>query len=136
MKQEIGKKLTVAQKLLNELSAGRDTSAAQSAYFTELATQFQRLVSLSLDAKYGPDELFDVHPSLRIATAVTARSKMFCEEVARCGQEFSFLSSQQRPNPSGSHHSVLSELNEEQYYFEVRKQDEVEDLDDIPPAAS
>ena len=81
MKQEIGKKLTDAQRLMKGLGPERNGPAAQAAYLIELATQYQRLVMLSLQAKFGSDELFDTFPSLRVAPAIISRSSTFEEEI-------------------------------------------------------
>ena len=140
MKQEIGKKLTNAHKHLKRLGPERSTPAAQAAYLTELATQYQRLMMLSLEAKYGSDELFDSFPSLRIAPAVTSRSVTFDREMARCGHEFSFSSSQTKDSApakddwvaiSGSVSTKGESLDKSTDDLEVRREDDVQDIVDI-----
>ena len=59
MKLEISKKLSTKQDQLKLLGPERSSSAAQAAYLTELATEYQRLVTLSLNAKFGSDERFE-----------------------------------------------------------------------------
>ena len=71
----------------------RETPEKQLVYLTDLSTQFQRIVNLSVDAKYGSHAIFDDN-DLRVATLITARNNMFSEDITRYGQEFRYSSLQ------------------------------------------
>ena len=90
MKYEIGKRLTEANKSFKALGPERSTPAAQASYMTDLATKYSQLAMLSLQAKFGSDELFDDLPSLRIAPSVVARATVFETDMARYGHTYIF----------------------------------------------
>lgn len=89
------KKLTHAEKAFKSLGPDRHTPSKQAAYLTELSSQYERLVMLSLQAQYGSDELFDTQESLRLAPAVASRSAIFNDEMERLGHSYSFHSAQE-----------------------------------------
>ena len=64
----------------------RETPEKQAAYLLDLATSFQKVVMLALEAKYGRSDLFDDDSTLRLATAVTSRNALFGNEVDSWGQ--------------------------------------------------
>ena len=78
----------------------RESSDIQSAYLIDLATRFQNVVSLSLDAKYGSNDIFDNDENevLRLATAVMSLNLVFADELARWGQEHSFPTCTEMPD--------------------------------------
>ena len=95
---------------------------------------------LSLQAKFGSDEVFDNYPSLRMAPAVTYRSAAFDQEMARCGHDFSF--SPIRTRNSTQAEDGLTEISDDESPkeelhvtskgdFEIRREDNIEDLADI-----
>ncbi|KAK3670782.1 hypothetical protein LTR78_009354 [Recurvomyces mirabilis] len=90
VKQEINKRFNVAQKQLERLGPERSTVHAQRAYLTEVASRYQRIVSHAVDGKYASDPAFDQHRELRIAPAVTARSKQYSKDMVRYGHEYPF----------------------------------------------
>ena len=49
-------------------------------------------MSLSVDAKYGSDEIFD-NCELRLATRISERNVIFSDELARYGQALRFSTS-------------------------------------------
>jgi len=139
VKHEIGKNLSAKEAQLKRLGPERSSPTAQAAYLTELATQYQRLVILSLGAKFGSDERFESSPALRLAPAVMARSVGFDKQMAWCGHEYSFNFSH------GSSSTLVmdgdDEADEDAPYadslydsaggFEIRKEDDVEDVANI-----
>jgi hypothetical protein len=90
VRSEIVKKLKAAQSNLRLLGTERESAEKQSAYLLGLATQFQKFVSQSLDAKYGSHEWFDAEPDLRLATTVMSRDELFAHEVHSWGQQYEF----------------------------------------------
>jgi hypothetical protein len=92
VKQETARKLASARSKLHQLGMERETPEKQLLYLTDLSTRFQRLVSLSVDAKYGSDAIFD-NMQFRLATLVSERNATFSDELARHGQEYHFTSS-------------------------------------------
>lgn len=92
VKQETARKLASARSKLHQLGMERETPEKQLLYLTDLSTRFQRLVSLSVDAKYGSDAIFD-NMQLRLATLVSERNATFSDELARHGQEYHFTAS-------------------------------------------
>nr|POE56497.1 interferon-induced gtp-binding protein mx1 [Quercus suber] len=141
---EIRKRLADNQKLLKDLGAERSSSAAQAAFLTDVATNFQRLVTLALSANYGADDVFDSRSALRIAPATSARMEEFSRAIAHYGHTYSFLSSTEFSSGVGSstpasHASAEHEDEHEDEIPEIaantRKKHDVEDLVNIlqPP---
>jgi hypothetical protein len=89
VKLEIRGRLDTCQKQIDDLGPERNTPAEQVVYLTRLATKFQRLVFLALNATHGADEAFE-DSKMRIAPAVMARMKKFSDEMADYGQTFAF----------------------------------------------
>lgn len=90
VKHEIAKRLKEANKLFNALGPERSSPAAQASYLTDMATRYSQLAMLSLQAKFGSDELFDDLPTLRIAPSVVARAMNFEADMARYGHTYIF----------------------------------------------
>lgn len=130
VQQEIRKRLNDREKQLTNMGPERGSSAAQMASLTEVATRFQRLVSLALTANHGADKVFDSRPSLCIAPSATARMEAFSDDMSRYGQEYSFLTSGYvpgRPIPQAKH---VDELPKRQTFF-TRKHGDIDELADI-----
>lgn len=100
------------------------------ASLTEIATKFQRLVSLSLAANYGADSVFDSKPSLRIAPSTTARMTAYSDDMAQYGQEYSFLPADHVPGGSIPSPVDISELKDRKT-FSIRYQEDIDELADI-----
>jgi hypothetical protein len=90
VKVEISKKLAACKESLKGLGADRETLTEQTKYLLAMATEFQRIASLALDAKYGGDAVFDQHPSLKLATMVVNRNETFSEAVEANGHTYCF----------------------------------------------
>jgi hypothetical protein len=110
------------------LGLERNTSAEQTAYLIGLATKFQRLVSLSMNATHGADDAFETSPGLCIAPAVMSRMKIFSDEIARYGESYSFNCNDDVIAPVFMKDSE-EDLDEET--FDTRKEDDPEELVDI-----
>lgn len=116
------------------LGPERTNSAEQIAYLTRLATKFQRLVSLALNATHGADDAFESKSELRIAPAVMSRMKLFSDEMGRHGETYSFVSS--NDNDSSSTLMAFAEEADDndnvetapEQVFEIRKEDDLEDI--------
>jgi hypothetical protein len=63
---------------------------AQSKYLIDIASRFQEVVSLALDAKYWGDDIFDLHHNLRLATLMVSRSEAFSEMIQKSGHTYHF----------------------------------------------
>ena len=96
MKVEISKKLGACKESLKSLGADRESLTEQTKYLLAMATEFQRIASLALDAKYGGDAVFDKHPSLRLATMVVKRNETFSKATQTNGHTFRFSAAQTR----------------------------------------
>lgn len=135
VKAEIKGRLDDRRKRLSDLGEERNSSAEQSIYLTKLATKFQRLVSLALNATHGADNTFEVYPELCIAPTIMARMKAFSEDMAKFGETYSFISQEVEENDPKylfdrlgvpSEHTDSTEGG-----FEVRKEADFEELADI-----
>lgn len=130
------RKLTAARGALRQLGMERETPEKQLLYLTDLATQFQRLVSLSVDAKYGNDGVFD-DMELRLATLVSKRNATFSDDLAHRGQEYRFNSPgnaikiEDDPTPAPLSDSLDNISFEDGATFQVRKQADWVDVEDI-----
>jgi hypothetical protein len=142
VKAEISKKLKIAQGHMKQLGMERETPEKQSAYLLDLATQFQKVVSHALEAKYSRSDLFDKDPSLKLATAVTSRNASFGREVEIWGPEYQFASSEnindgdddsddtlEPSNPDSG--DVESSTDEPTKGIDIRKVKDPPELDDI-----
>lgn len=106
MKSEINKTLKACQQNLKDLGSKRQTTAEQSQYLMGIAMEFQKLSTEALLSNYGRTDVFDLKPTLRLATAVVNRSDQMSETIATKGHTFRFDSSDSRqghakqpPNP-------------------------------------
>jgi hypothetical protein len=108
VKQEIGRKSSEANRLLKALGPERSTPAAQASYLIDLATQYQQLAMLSLQARFGSDERFDRFTALRLAPIVMARAAIFESDMASHGHIFKFTGDQTQKSVA----TVLIDVNE------------------------
>lgn len=90
VRSEILSRLEVAHTRLKELGTERDTPEQQTVYLVQLATKYQQLVSNSVDAKYGRDEIFESDSNLRLATAVVIRNAHFARDMHVFGENYLF----------------------------------------------
>lgn len=117
MKVEIRSRLDICQKQLDDLGPERNSPAKQMEYLTKLSVNFQRLVTLALNATHGADNSFAVHARLRIAPAVMSRMKTFSDEMAQYGHTFAFRSQEikkSEDNETGSDESGSEESDDEE----------------------
>nr|POE78436.1 interferon-induced gtp-binding protein mx1 [Quercus suber] len=146
------------RKRLKGLGAERSSTAAQAAFLTEVASNFQRLVTLALNVSHGADDAFNAQPALRIAPAVKVRMEQFSLDMAQFGHTYSFPShgepiSASEPTPPTINESIShdgakdkkeqdDDVASEAFLkivkgdaFNVRKKEDTEDLTDIlqPP---
>ena len=82
------------------MGPSRATRDEQYRYLLNMATRFQAITAFALKADYGSDEVFDCHPSLRLATAVVDRNDMFSEDMYEWGHTKTFkLEVEPEPEP-------------------------------------
>ena len=114
----------------------RETSEKQLIYLTDLSTQFQRMVTLSVDAKYGSSAIFD-DLELRLATLVTARNATFSDDMSRHGQEFRFSASENQEQAEEDLPPALTwNQNDDadadnETVFDIRKHADCTDIEDL-----
>lgn len=132
----MARKLASARDRLRQLGMERETPEKQLLYLTDLSTRFQRLVSQSIDAKYGSDGIFD-NLQLRLATLITERNATFSDELARHGQQYHFTTSQSSSlhdedlPPALSWEPVDSVPSTSESTFEVRKRTDGGEVEEI-----
>jgi hypothetical protein len=90
VKSELNKRLKGCEASLSNLGPSRDTPADQSKYLIDIAARFQQVASLALEAKYWADDIFDQHPSLKLATYMVDRSEIFSKTVHVLGHTYDF----------------------------------------------
>jgi hypothetical protein len=90
---DIKGKLDDRQRKLDGLGPERSGPAEQSAYLIKVATQFQQLVRLALNANHGADNAFEREPALHISPKTMARMKEFASVMSASGQTYSFSKS-------------------------------------------
>ncbi|KAK4610262.1 Interferon-induced GTP-binding protein Mx1 [Fulvia fulva] len=123
VKQEIKTRLNAQQKKLKNLGPERGELFEQNSFLTELATNFQRLVTLALTANYAADTVFNSNETLRIAPAVRFRQDTFADEMAKFGQTYSFL------RKDGE--DAVPPPPDEETEFNVRKEADIDELADV-----
>jgi hypothetical protein len=82
--------LNSSKRILASVGTERDTKDKQIQYLLDLATQYQRIATLGVQADYGGDKIFDSNQSLCLATELICRSEDFAEDMARVGHCFPF----------------------------------------------
>lgn len=87
---EIKSRLASRQKQLSRLGPERNSPTEQMAYLVEIATKFQRLVYLAVNATHGADDAFETSPDLCVAPAVMSRMKTFSDEMAQYSEAYAF----------------------------------------------
>lgn len=90
MKSDINKKLKERKHELEKLGPSRETKEQQHKFLLELATRFQRVVSLALEAHYGGSPMFKKSITLKLATLVVNRNEIFSRDVSRRGHVLKF----------------------------------------------
>lgn len=115
--------MNAQQKKLKNLGPERGELFEQNSFLTELATNFQRLVTLALTANYAADTVFNSNETLRIAPAVRFRQDTFADEMAKFGQTYSFL------RKDGE--DAVPPPPDEETEFNVRKEADIDELADV-----
>ncbi len=87
----------------------------------DLATQFEKITFRAVAAHYAADDLFDLIPSLRLATVVIHRNKIFAHDVWKRGHTMSFSQGYER---SEDDHDSVKEIKD------FAEDDDAEDSDD------
>ncbi|KAH6664599.1 dynamin family protein [Halenospora varia] len=90
VKSELNKKLKTCRSSLANLGEKRETLADQSKYLIDVATRFQEVASLALDAKYWGNDIFNQHSNLKLATLIVNRSEAFSKMVEEMGHTYQF----------------------------------------------
>ncbi|KAL9126918.1 MAG: hypothetical protein Q9217_004113 [Psora testacea] len=90
VKAEISQRLKVCKQNLEHLGPSRGTKDQQYTLILDLATRFQRIATLALNAHYGGDDVFESFPNLRLATAIVNRNEKFSEDVWKKGHKMAF----------------------------------------------
>lgn len=127
--------MSSARSEIQKLGMERETSEKQLMYLTDLSTQFQRMVTFSVDAKYGSSAIFD-DPELRLATLVTARNITFSDDMSQRGQEYRFSASESQqaeeelpPALKWNQDEIFAANNEA--VFDIRKHADCIDIADL-----
>lgn len=110
-------------------------------YLTQIAANFQRLVSLSIEAKYGKDEFFDSDRSLRLATAIMARNIRYADSMRIYGEQYPFVKQAHGDSdvddvvPPALDWSQSETSTDDGKEWDIRKEVDVPGLEDIlqPP---
>ena len=105
------------------LGPSRETKDQQYKYLLELATRFQRVTTLALQAHYGSDSIFRSNPGLKLATAVVRRNESFSKDVLAKGHTMNFK--QDAVDPDTEVTNDVERLGDVRYY------ENHQDLDDI-----
>lgn len=75
---------------LDTLGASRDTSVDQAMYLVAIATRFQKVASLALNAKYWGNDIFERHADLKLVTLMVNRSERFSKDIEMRGHTHEF----------------------------------------------
>ncbi|KXS94723.1 hypothetical protein AC579_9202 [Pseudocercospora musae] len=119
---EIKSRLASRQKQLGRLGPERNSPAEQMAYLVELATKFQRLVHLAMNAAHGADDAFETSPDLCVAPAVMSRMQTFSDEMANYSEAYAFS------HDESSEPLAFEEDSDEPDTFHSRKEVDLDDL--------
>lgn len=107
----------------------------QSTYLIDIATHFQEVASLALDAKYWGNDIFDQHHNLRLATLMVNRSEAFTKMVQDMGHTYQFEAGSKAPVRSSSSDwpTLIEETgaNAKPKLFDTKLNADHEDIEDI-----
>lgn len=90
MKAEISSKLKLCKHQLDALGPSRATRDQQYKFLLDLATKYQKITALALNAHYGGDDVFETAPTLKLATAIVDRNASFSDDVWQRGHAMAF----------------------------------------------
>ena len=90
MRAEISAKSRFSKRQLDALGPSRATRDLQFKFLLELATQYQNITALALQAHYGGNDVFDDSPTLKLATAIVSRNAIFSDDVEQRGHAMAF----------------------------------------------
>ncbi|KAH6675980.1 hypothetical protein B0J14DRAFT_478419 [Halenospora varia] len=111
--------------------------ANQSKYLIDVATRFQEVASLALDAKYWGNDIFNQHSNLKLATLMVNRSEAFSKMVEEMGHTYQFEAAiKSLPEPLVWHPLKFSSDQETETgghpkLFATRLNDNHEEIEDI-----
>lgn len=114
---------------LEALGPSRETKEQQQKYLLGLATKFQDITSLALNARYAGDGIFEKVEGLKVATSIVTRNEEFSNAVWKKGHTVNFNQKQsERPlsistDEVTSYGSATSETDSSNRYM-----DDIEDL--------
>ncbi|MCJ1266547.1 hypothetical protein MMC22_006432 [Lobaria immixta] len=90
VKSDINKRLNSCKQQLEALGPCRETKEQQQKHLLDLATRFQKITSLALDARYGGDDIFQDVGGLKLATSIVDRNEKFSNDVRKRGHTVDF----------------------------------------------
>lgn len=90
VKSDINKRLNSCKQQLEALGPCRETKEQQQKHLLDLATRFQKITSLALDARYGGDDIFQDLGGLKLATSIVDRNEEFSNDVRKRGHTIGF----------------------------------------------
>ena len=90
VRSDINKRLKGCRNQLAGLGPHRDNKDQQYKFLLEIATRFQDITALALQARYGGNAVFDKSPLLRLATAIVERNDQFSQDLEKFGHARAF----------------------------------------------
>ncbi len=133
VKSDIPMKLNGCRKELQGLGPNRATKQQQHDYLFELATTFQRTMSLALEAHYGADDIFDDLPSLKLATTVLGHNSVFNDDVWKKGHAMTFDHGGPKDNAKETDEALDDPNGDKKSLSSVRYKENRAEMDDILP---
>ncbi|KAL8945457.1 MAG: hypothetical protein Q9211_000022 [Gyalolechia sp. 1 TL-2023] len=119
------------ERKLSAMGPHRETRVQQHRYLLDLATKFQGMTIQASDAHYEHDDIFDVKPSLRLATAVVDRNESFSNDFWHHGHTMEFIHGPE-PEENGSiSEEAAADSGNEDTMVKTRYHIVSNDLDDI-----
>ncbi len=88
--REISCRLAKCGEDLRGLGPSRETPEQQRRYLLNIATSFQEITKLSLDARYGSHQILKNDETLRLATLMVGFNSQFSEGLERSGHTVNF----------------------------------------------
>lgn len=125
VKAEINRRLKEAKQKLDGLGPCRETKEEQHNFLLDLATRFQMITTIALTARYGDDDIFVRHPSLRLATDVRKRNDEFSADLHQRGHTYCFENSKSESEENPDKPALTPTL------LKVRYEADPTDLDDL-----
>ena len=103
LRQEIQKELEAATKSLNGMGSARETEEQQRVFLSNIAGQFQTLVTAARSGHYSQDDAFEEDKNMRLATNIVNLGDDLVSTFAELGHVYEFEKDEEEADVEDGH---------------------------------